>query len=81
MPGNRKLIGGGRSCQRCFSSSKAKAKAKATAYYTDISLRNVTLPGSYCLKTSEGRTAFVTIVDTSGPVVLKVTVWDPPGSS
>jgi eukaryotic-like serine/threonine-protein kinase len=52
--------------------------ARATTYYSRVDLRNLTVPSSYCVRTSENRYAFFAVLDTTGPVVLDVTVWDPP---
>ena len=51
---------------------------KPLPYGTRIKLESLQVPASYCVRTSERRYAFLTVLDVTGPVVLDVTVWDPP---
>lgn len=54
---------------------------KPLPYYGSIELATLDLPAHYCVRTSEGRYAFLTVLAKTPTLVLDVTVWDPPRPS
>ncbi|MGH3896669.1 MAG: serine/threonine protein kinase [Pseudonocardiaceae bacterium] len=51
---------------------------KETAYFPGINVNDDRSGFSFCVRTSNRRFAFVTIVDPKMPVALDITIWDPP---
>lgn len=50
----------------------------ATAYTSEVDLAEVDPGATYCVRTSGKRFAYITLVGLDQPVMLDVTVWDPP---
>lgn len=51
---------------------------RATVYISQIELEQIDPGASYCVRTSGGRFAWMTVLDAAQPVTLDITVWDPP---
>lgn len=54
---------------------------KPLPFYSQIQLASLDVPAHFCVRTSEGRYAFLTVLAKTPTLVLDVTVWDPPRPS